>query len=358
MSSVCCRPIPATPRWCSGTKQSATTTTRRPDPSQGPSLGLPIQVGEKGTLSLPLVGELPVEGLTVSQATEKIRLAYRDKDILNNEKSERVLISLIKPRVTRVLVVRSDTELDAPQFLDTRRVEYSKRGYAQTLDLPPSENDVMHALTATDGLPGTDAKNEVWVIRAGAVGAESMLARLKATDNPESLIQEPTFGPHCIRIPLSVLPGEPVCFTPDDVILHPGDIVYVPPRNEYFFTGGLLNGAKIPLPRDEDVDIIEAIAMAQGSVGGPLATSGQNSLRFSNKPGYVIPPSRAIVIRKLPNGQQLPIRVDLGRALRDPRERLVIQPDDLVTVQYTASELAANIAINIVNVNFIFSPDR
>jgi hypothetical protein len=42
------------------------------------------------------------------------------------------------------------------------------------------------------------------------------------------------------------------------VILNEGDVVYLPRRVEYFYTGGLLRGARIPLPRDEDIDALEA----------------------------------------------------------------------------------------------------
>jgi hypothetical protein len=66
-------------------------------------------------------------------------------------------------------------------------------------------------------------------------------------------------------------------------------------------------------------------------------------------------PSRALVIRKLANGQQVTIRVDLARAMYDPRERILLQPDDQLLVFYKPSELYSNIFLNYVGFNFNFN---
>ena len=41
-----------------------------------------------------------------------------------------------------------------------------KRGTGQTVSLPVYQNDVLHALAETGGLPGLDAENVIYVIRA------------------------------------------------------------------------------------------------------------------------------------------------------------------------------------------------
>ena len=44
-----------------------------------------------------------------------------------------------------------------------------------------------------------------------------------------------------VRIPLRLSPGQPLPFSPDDVILHSGDILFIQSRDaELFYTGGLL----------------------------------------------------------------------------------------------------------------------
>ena len=40
----------------------------------------------------------------------------------------------------------------------------------------------------------------------------------------------------------------------------------------------------------------------------------------------------------MPNGSQVPIKVDLYKALRNPAERLTIQPGDYLMLQYTPLE--------------------
>jgi hypothetical protein len=66
------------------------------------------------------------------------------------------------------------------------------------------------------------------------------------------------------------------------------------------------------MPRDRDIDIIEAISIANGSVGGAGGASGIAVIP-ARGPGNIIPPSRATIVRKLPNKQQIMIRVDLNK---------------------------------------------
>src|SRR5262249_54173662 len=118
-----------------------------------------------------------------------------------------------------------------------------------------------------------------------------------------------------------------------------------------FYTGGVLPGGRIPMPRDQDLDVLEAIALVNGSLVGP----GNNQAGFRTGPGNVNAPSRAVIIRKLANGQQVTICLDLGRAIYDQRERILIQPEDQLLVFYKPSELYANIFLNYVGFNFNFN---
>src|SRR5262249_62361331 len=52
-------------------------------------------------------------------------------------------------------------------------------------------------------------------------------------------------------------------------------------------------------------------------------------------------PSVLVVLRKRPGGGRLPIRVDLNRAFRDPRECLRVQPGDVLILQEKPSEALA-----------------
>lgn len=123
-------------------------------------------------------------------------------------------------------------------------------------------------------------------------------------------------------------------FTEQDIILEDGDIVFIASRdNELFYTGGLLGGGEYTLPRDRDLDILEAIAIAESNnnSGGEAGSSALNS-------DVSISPSEAIILRQLPNGTQVPILVDLYRARTRASERINIQPGDYIIVQYTKME--------------------
>ncbi|MEZ6062255.1 MAG: polysaccharide biosynthesis/export family protein [Planctomycetaceae bacterium] len=315
----------------------------------GAVTGLPMEVAADGTLDLPLVGALDVSGMTVREATDAVREAYRKKEIFAQGGTERVTVSLITPRVHRILVVREDTPSPQVELLPPGQVDHIHRGSGEVIDLPIYENDVLHALASTGGMPGTDAAREIWVFkRSGLTNPHAIL--------PEEL-QVRTVSYHetvgedrqVIRLPLAGCPGECVPYDQSSVVLDEGDVVYVPRRAEYFYTGGLLGGAKLPLPRDEDIDVLEAIALANGSTGGPLGQSG-NALS-AGSPGYLIRPSRVIILRKMHDGRQLPIRVDLARAMTDEKERLLIQSDDVVMLQFKPHQAFLNGIATWLNLN-------
>jgi Polysaccharide biosynthesis/export protein len=146
---------------------------------------------------------------------------------------------------------------------------------------------------------------------------------------------------HVIRIPVRLGPGETADIRPEDVILYDGDIVFIESRDtEVFYTAGLLGGGQYTLPRDYDLDILQAISLAQSrnmSAGVSRSIGGTSALNSD----VSISPSTAIVLRKLPDGGEVPIKVDLYRARTDLSERIVIRPGDYILLQYTKLEAIA-----------------
>jgi hypothetical protein len=146
--------------------------------------------------------------------------------------------------------------------------------------------------------------------------------------------------------------GEPMPFGPEDVILQQGDIVFVDRRDtEVFYTGGILYPQQFPLPRDYDLDVVGAIVLA----GGPLVNGliSQNNLT-----GQIVPtgignpnPSLVTVLRRTKGYGQIRIKVDLNRALRDPRENVILQAGDVVILQETMGEAVARYFTNVFKVN-------
>ena len=147
-------------------------------------------------------------------------------------------------------------------------------------------------------------------------------------------------GRHVIRIPIRLGPGEVADIREEDIILQDGDIVFIESRDtEVFFTGGLLGGGQFTLPRDYDLDILQALSLATsgGRSGTAKAVGGVSALNND----VSISPSTVIVLRKLPDGGEVPIKVDLYRARTDLSERIVIQPGDYILLQYTPIEAIA-----------------
>jgi protein involved in polysaccharide export with SLBB domain len=329
-------------------------------PEQGgtpPAFGYPLPVRADGTVPLPLIDPVRVEGLTLSEAQDEIIKFYTVTKKILQPGRERVIVTLMRPRTYHVLVVRQDTGAialaQAPGAGAGGFLGQTKRGTGTVLDLPAYENDVLNALARTGGLPGLDAQNEVIIERgsfrdfagAGALGCpEPWHAAGRASGEAARVV----------RIPLRLPPGEPPPFGPDDVVLRNGDIVFIEARDtEVFYTGGLLPTRQWPLPRDYDLDVLQAVAF----VNGPLVNGAFNTNNLAGnvlQPGLGFPsPSLVTILRRTPGGGQIPIRVTLDRALRDPRERVLIQPGDVIILQETVAEAVTRYVTNVLKLDFI-----
>ena len=154
---------------------------------------------------------------------------------------------------------------------------------------------------------------------------------------------------------MRIKPGSEKPFTEEEIRLRSGDIVFVPPREtDVYYTGGLLPAREVPLPRDNDIRVVEAILR----VGGSVVSGGALVGGFSQTTTLVTgidrsSPSLLTVLRQTPNGGQVNIRVDLNLALRDPRENLLIQPGDVLVLQETPSEAISRYLTNVFNVGLL-----
>ncbi|WP_165700473.1 polysaccharide biosynthesis/export family protein [Alienimonas californiensis] len=132
-----------------------------------PSVGYPIEVREDGTLALPFAGAVSVRGLTLPQVEATLREEFTERRALLKTGQERVLVSLQRPRTHSVLVIRQESGNRQGNLgsAGTVNFELDKRGTGRIVDLPVYQNDVLHALAATGGLPGLDAQNVIYVLR-------------------------------------------------------------------------------------------------------------------------------------------------------------------------------------------------
>jgi protein involved in polysaccharide export with SLBB domain len=319
-----------------------------------PSAGYPIPVEDYGTIYLPSAGPLSVQGMSIPEAREAIRNFYVKRNLLKDT-NYRIMVSLLHPRHYQIVVMRQE----AASFTGPFEGPFvsSKRGTGFVVDLPAYENDVLHALAQTGGLPGLDAYNAVIIQRHCFHGEQERAALMRQLESRQPPAEEgegngkshvPREGMAAcangpvVRIPLRQLPGVPSCFGPEDVVLQTGDVVFLEARDEdLFYTGGLLPPGVFVLPRDQDVDVIEAISR----VRGPLfngAFGGSNLAGNLIAPGIGSPsPSLLVVLRRTPGGGHVPIVVDLRDALRHPEERLLVRAGDVLMLQEKPSEAVA-----------------
>ena len=242
-----------------------------------------MTVQADGTIALPEVPPIPVRGKTLPEVRAAVvRAITVDKKLIVPGK-ERVSVDLLKKRQYRVLVVREDL----PPTPGEAAGGDGKAGAGFTLLLDAYHNDLLEALNRTGGLPGPGARNEAVIRR----------------DDPARPVA---------RVPLRTPAGEPVALADADIILTDGDTVLVEARGpkQYSVVGGPGCG-KFPLPRDADLRVIDALAKAVC----PTPDCGW-----------------VTVVRGVGCGRQVPIKVDLAEALRDPRENILIQPGDVIVL--------------------------
>ena len=344
-----------------GTEETPPPVNIPSSPDLPPSIGYPFPIRQDGTVSLPYVGAIKVDGLTIEEAESKVVEAYREKDILRVE-DKRILVTLLRPRHIRVLVLREDAR-QAQLSLQTASLRGlgttqttlggGRQAEGQILELPAYENDVLNALAKTGGLPGLESTQEV-IVQRGFWDTQHD----PNCQNPSFPCQADMEADHgaprqVVRIPLRTKPHEPIQFGPEDIVLNNGDILVVRGRDpEFYYTGGILPSTEIPLPNDYDLTVVEAIMKARG----PINNGGINSGNFNGAligAGIGNPsPSLLTVLRKTPLNGQVAIRVDLTEALRDPRENILVQADDVLLLQETHNEAFARYLSQVLQLNF------
>ena len=302
-----------------------------------PAIGFPIPVQEGGVIILPNIDPIEVKGKTLRETQDLIREAYTVKKQIIQPEKFRMVATIMQPRTYQILVMREDSG-SMPTGSGSSAASFgsvvinnssAKSANGYSVLLPAGENDVLNALSRTGGLPGEGGKAEVIIQR---------------NTNPTDLTSPTGTTRGFLRIPLRLKVGEPWTFDEQDILLNNGDIVYVESRKaEYFYTAGLIGVGQYPLPRDTDLDVIEAVAMVKGPLlnGGFSQTAFGGS--FSQGGGLGAPnPAFVTILRTLENGRQMNIRVDVVRAFRDPRERIRLLPADMLVMQQTPADAIVN----------------
>ena len=321
-----------------------------------PSLGFPIAVINDGTIQLPNLEPIKVRGLTIDQTRDLIRKYYLDSEILRESSRLQPIVTLMKERTYNVIVIRQDMGAvgggggGAGQAGFTRATDYSATG--RMLKLKAYQNDVLNALMESGGLPGVNAKNEVKILRASRADqrrrdefVQQFYQQYYCNPDPCGCPPPLPEDPSILKIPLRLPPGAIPEFGPENVVLEDGDIVYIESRDaEVFYTGGLLPGGEHKIPRDYDLDVLTAMALSGGGISRQQNGGGGGMGGIGGMVGQV-PPGMLYVLRKTPCNGQITIAVDLAKANVDPRERILVQPGDILVLRFKPSEEILNFSL-------------
>lgn len=225
-----------------------------------------VAVSTDGTLVFPLIGEVRAAGLTASQLEERFRTLL-GRDYLVDPQ---VSVSIQEYRSQRVFVLG---EVAKPGT-------YTLSGQATLLDI-----------LSQAGGPSPTAGREVVVVR------------LPKSDGPAfpGAAGSETFRVHLRRL----LAGSPT----ENLPIQNGDSIYIPKVTSFFVLGEVPRQGAYAI--DKDTTALEAITLAGG---------------FTDRAA----PAGARILRKMPDGSQQTIEVDLTGA--DPRARdiLLTEGDTLI----------------------------
>lgn len=285
-----------------------------------------VRIMADGRIHLPLLDAIELAGLNLLEAQQAVEAAYANGFFDN----PRVNIALAEKATVDVVVLGEVTN-------------------PGVYPLPKYQNDVGHALAAAGGLTElADSIIEVHRRLPSSVPLDDY--RPAVGEEIDGDLDDPKT---MLRIPLRGLP--PGALRPQNVILHPGDVVVVPSRShEVFWVVGELDqtnlvrftlgnrerelGAGLVLPRDRDIDVVTAVAMA----------------------GYIDPinsPTTVTVHRTLPNGDPMLIRVDLIAARYDRRQTVMVQAGDIIYLNPDAAWYSRRLFDRVVD-DLILLPYR
>jgi polysaccharide export outer membrane protein len=178
-----------------------------------PDLSTKLRVDEQGTVTLPVAGTLPVQGLTAEQAGQAIEACFRQKDVLND------------PHVTVTVL------------------EFSTQGVTV---LGEVKNPGIYPLLGAHGL----------LDLISAAGGETMSAGKDVTLTHRG---DPDH-PQVVKVQ-----SKPGSITTFNIDVRPGDIIMVSHAGIVYVVGDVGKPGGYLIENNDRLTVIEAIALAQGA---------------------------------------------------------------------------------------------
>ncbi|QDU87400.1 SLBB domain protein [Pirellulimonas nuda] len=273
------------------------------------------RVSDAGIVETPVIGAVNVVDLEPSDAATRIAAAAVERSIY---RQPQVTVEFQERATNRVTVLGAVSEPGVHE-------------------IPRGACDVVAAIAAAGGMTES-ADFQVEVLRRSQ---PQPLASAESGDGSE--VQQASFAPPSQRSASYPEASQPSIErldladtgpgAPRDRPLGDGDVLMVIEKEKRFIhiTGLVAKPDQIELPVDQDIRLLDAVAMAGGKTS-PVA-------------------DKAIVIRQVPGGgEPVVINVSLNKAKVDGRENLLLAPNDLVSVENTPATAALQTVKDFVRV--------
>lgn len=301
-----------TSRLAPGDLLEVTIATGRKDEKTNPLL---LRVANDGRVTVPLVGPVPVAGLETFDASQQIAQSAMQRGIY----VQPVVTVAIKTKATnRITILGAVTEPGVHE-------------------IPRGSCDIVTALAAAGGLTD-EASDELEIMRQMTANryASSPTAEPSSSEIQQVAYQSlpgsnllPMTGPkpQLTRIRLAEIRQAGQIETR----LADRDVVMVPKRKgEFIHVTGLVNNpGQFDLPSDQDVHLLDAVALA----------GGFNSLVAD----------KAFIIRRIPGKPEpVVIQASIGRAKRKGTENIRLAAGDTISIEQTPVTVVVDTITKII----------
>ncbi len=262
-------------------------------------LSRPVRVSATGDISMPLLGTLPVAGLTPREVEEL--LVSRLKGTY-----------MVDPYVTVTVTLMQSHPVSVVGAVN-------QPGVVQV----SGSKTLLEVLALAEGL-APDAGETVVVMRAnGPAGAPD---RFASTESAPSTV---------VDLATLLESADPSLNVP----IFAGDIIKVQRAGVIYVVGELNRPGSFPLRAQDDLTVLRAVALGEGLL--PTASK-----------------SGAVIIRTVDTGQQFEVPIDLGDILAGRAPDLPLQSEDILFVPNSASKSLArglaNAFVRMITLRAVF----
>jgi len=266
---------------------------------ESPPDPLPYRVAPNGMLDLPILGSVPVSGLTLAGAEERLRQHAIGNRIYRD------------PKISVLLNTRQTDSIRVVGAVDE----------PGDYEIPRAGSDLLAAITAAGGLSKTAGRTIEIRHRALADGGVAQTAYQEGNGG----------GAQSVHVDLAkAMNGES-----GDLSLRDGSVVMVKEhRPSTVYVHGLVpHDGEFDLPKDEPLRVTQAVALAGG-----------REIEFADK----------IHVTRFVEGYAEPVVIEVSmREAKSNREsNLVLMPGDVVSVEETPTTFTVDFLRNFFRIGF------